>query len=387
MESQHDLIEHPDPVPPAAAGTDTGSLNELPRSAVIERLHEQSSELGRLERSRLRTIARLWGRRVWRDDDCRDMGHWVALNLGTGSYRGSRIADAALALERLPRVSEALETGLLSLDKVIELTRFATGETETKLISWARRVAPSTIKRRADEECAKDREECRDKHKGRFLRWDLYDDQVWLQSQLPVDAGLALRSAVEEIAQRLGSTDENGEHSPIEQRRADALVELALGDAQAKPEVVVHTRLSEQGFGNGVHSSGVTLHPDLVAKLACDARLRFVLTDEEGNALGIGRASQEIPWWLRQQVLKRDQYTCTFPGCDCRSGLQVHHTAHWAYGGPTDFGFLAADCPRHHDFVHLHDWRQSVRKDGTVDWFKPNGERYIPGPSPPGAIV
>jgi hypothetical protein len=65
-----------------------------------------------------------------------------------------------------------------------------------------------------------------------------------------------------------------------------------------------------------------------------------------------------------------------------RVGLEVHHDAHWAFGGPTDYDHLGPDCGRHHDLVHLHDWRQVVRPDGTVDWYMPNGELYLPGPAP-----
>jgi hypothetical protein len=45
---------------------------------------------------------------------------------------------AGHALERLPLVSEALTGGRLSLDKVVELARFATAETEARLISMGR---------------------------------------------------------------------------------------------------------------------------------------------------------------------------------------------------------------------------------------------------------
>ncbi len=48
----------------------------------------------------------------------------------------------------LPKSAEPLAgtTGTLSLDKVVELTRFATGATEKELIAWARRVTPAAIR-------------------------------------------------------------------------------------------------------------------------------------------------------------------------------------------------------------------------------------------------
>ncbi|HYT79179.1 MAG TPA: hypothetical protein VEQ37_07980, partial [Actinomycetota bacterium] len=40
-------------------------------------------------------------------------------------------------LEGLPQISEAFASGELGIDKVVELTRFATPQTEGRLITWA----------------------------------------------------------------------------------------------------------------------------------------------------------------------------------------------------------------------------------------------------------
>jgi hypothetical protein len=76
----------------------------------------------------------------------------------SGSRCASRISSwaarswvaAAHALERLPTESAAFEAGSLSVDKVVELTRFATPTSEGELVSWAGRVTPATLRRRAD---------------------------------------------------------------------------------------------------------------------------------------------------------------------------------------------------------------------------------------------
>ena len=60
------------------------------------------------------------------------------------------------ALGGLPRLTKALGAGTLGLDKVLELARFATEETESKLISWARKVTLGAVKGKADEAVAID---------------------------------------------------------------------------------------------------------------------------------------------------------------------------------------------------------------------------------------
>jgi hypothetical protein len=57
---------------------------------------------------------------------------------------------ASHVIPKLPLVSQALERGSLCLDKVVELCRFATPETERELIAWARRVSVATVRHRAD---------------------------------------------------------------------------------------------------------------------------------------------------------------------------------------------------------------------------------------------
>ena len=107
-----------------------------------------------------------------------------------------------------------------------------------------------------------------------------------------------------------------------------------------------------------------------------------MLTDKEGNALGIGRASRNVPRWLHRQLLFRD-HGCTFPGCGTRMFLKAHHIWHWELGGPTDYDNLVLVCTYHHKLVHELGWGVCLK--GTVaEWYKPDGRPYDPGPDPPG---
>lgn len=90
-------------------------------------------------RRMLSLIAEIDRRRVWRDLGARDTAHWLSIRYGVSQWKARRWIDAAHALESLPAVSEALESGELHLDKVAELTRFATPETESRC--WCGRAA------------------------------------------------------------------------------------------------------------------------------------------------------------------------------------------------------------------------------------------------------
>jgi hypothetical protein len=130
---------------------------------------------GSIRRQKLESIAELQRRRVWRDDGAKDMAQWVAARCDESRWRSRRWVDAAQAIEGLPEIRRALSRGALSLDKVCELTRFATPETEVGLVAWARGVSLGTVKKKADEATVDPIEEVKADDDARSLQW-WYED-------------------------------------------------------------------------------------------------------------------------------------------------------------------------------------------------------------------
>lgn len=77
--------------------------------------------------------------------------------------------------------------------------------------------------------------------------------------------------------------------------------------------------------------------------------------------------------WLvkRKEILERDEYTCQYPGCQNKDGLQVHHKEYiptiepWEY--PNDM--LLSLCAIHHE---KELYRNKVEKQ-LFSAFKMNG--------------
>jgi hypothetical protein len=69
----------------------------------------------------LRVIAEVDGRRAWRDSGARDLAHWLSIRYGMSWWKADRWIKAAAALDSLPAITHALETGVLGIDKVVEL--------------------------------------------------------------------------------------------------------------------------------------------------------------------------------------------------------------------------------------------------------------------------
>ncbi|MBA2312921.1 MAG: DUF222 domain-containing protein, partial [Actinobacteria bacterium] len=104
------------------------------------------------QRRLLEVVAECERKSLWAGDGCKDLAQWLSNRVGISNWAARRWINAAHALPRLPHLSDALETGALGLDKVVELCRFAAPESERKLIMWARRVSVAAIRRRADLE-------------------------------------------------------------------------------------------------------------------------------------------------------------------------------------------------------------------------------------------
>ena len=325
---------------------------------LLERMDCLHFEISDRQRKLLSIIAELDQRKVWRDDGCRDMAQWLSRPARHLPVDAARWVNASHAIPTLPLISQALESGRLCLDKVVELCRFATPESEQELIAWARRVSVGAVKHKADVACRPELEEVRTVERARFLRWWWNEGGVSLgfEGLLPAAEGAAFVKALKRLSERLpeSPTEEPTSAIPLsaedrrEQRCADALSVLSSQTIAADQDadrstVVLHTTLESVGLGCAEIEGDRGLHPDIGRELSCDCRLQYVLTDQEGNALGIGRASRNVPRWLYRQLLRRDD-GCTFPGCGTRMFLKAHHIWHWELGGPTDYDNLVLVC-------------------------------------------
>ena len=365
---------------------------------AIHQMDGTHVEIGRLERERLRAILECDRHDLWHGQGCRDLAEFLAGRYGISKWKARRWIGAAYALEHLPRISHALSSGALHLDKVVELTRFATPATEEKLIRWARGVTPGGIRRRADEEIRKSLKSVQEAESERHLAWWWHEDGrgLEIEGRLPPTEGRAFISAIDRLAKDLPgpAPDERSASGPIDctidQKRADALALLASAKVadDADPDratVVVHASqdVLARGRGNGVISDGPAIDATSVRRLACDGRLNVVLYGNGGKVVGIGRTAREAPMWLRRQVLRRDSHKCTFPGCEMRRFLHLHHMHDWELCGPTDLDNLISVCTVHHKLVHEHGWSVALGADDTPAWFRPSGRRFEPGPAPP----
>jgi hypothetical protein len=310
------------------------------------------------------------------------------MRYGISLWKAHRWVQAAGAIEDLPRVREALQSGELGLDKVVELTRFASPDDEVRLISWAKRVSCGAVRRRAERDAHPDVRVDRDAHDQRTLRWWWLQDErrLGFEGELPAAEGRAVIAAIEQVAARIPEMPGEGGPFHRDRRRADALVAICTGQVGelpvVRPTVVIHAQAEGlmRGSGGAELESGPVLHPETVRRLACTARVQTVVENPDGEAISFGRTRRVPSVAQARQVRSRDG-GCVFPGCGTTVFTEVHHVRFWSRGGTTDLDNLALICSFHHRLVHEHGW-WFTREGPETTWFRPNGVRYRAGPSP-----
>ena len=398
-----------------AATRSSGSSDADPSIIAADELHAMLGSIMRSLFSALREIDRT---RAWEDDGARDLAHWVQMRYGISMWKAHRWVEAARAIEQLPGVAEALASGGLGCDKVVELTRFATPGTERGLVAWASTVSTGAIRRRAEIESRRSLEAAVAPERERRLRWWLTDEgrRLELMAELPATDGALVAGAIERIAATLPDLPELSEDERAhnaEARRADALVALCTSSSPGssgrrrqapRPRIVVHASLASlrspsaadlnAGTAHGsFHAvelevdgvpslAGGVIDPPTFGRLLCDADLQLVTEDDDGEPLRLGRSVREPSATLARTVRARDR-ECRFPACGGRLHTEAHHVVWWSRGGRTDVDNLVLLCGFHHRLVHEHGWGLRRGRDGNVAWTRPDGRRYRAGPSPP----
>jgi hypothetical protein len=366
-------------------------------TGALARLKFAKAEVGAAQVRLLEAIAECEREGAWITEGG-DFPRWVSAQLGMSNWSARRWITAAEALPNLVCVRSALASGALFIDKVLELGRFAAPETEARLVSWAKRVTPATIRRRGDVARSPDRRETLESDRDRHLDYWWTDDgrRLWLEGSWPSDQGAVIAKALDRMAGRMPDIVDADAEPPsfgesLEMRRADALYALAshriAEDADAdRATVVVHVddeTLAADHGGCEIEGGGVA-GAETARRLACDGRIEFAFHDCNGRTVGVDRASRTPPPWLLRQLRRRDR-GCTFPGCGARWFLQSHHIWHWGKGGPTDLHNLVLTCSRHHKLVHEYGWNVELDSDDVVTWRRPDGTPFDPASfAPPG---
>ncbi|HVE76701.1 MAG TPA: DUF222 domain-containing protein [Actinomycetota bacterium] len=354
------------------------------RPAAVEDFTKRADDWYRrklaLEREGMQLATEMERFRLYEHDGQDSTGRWFANHFGLGVGRTSEFVNVALALQKLPKSDEAYGQGRISYDHLRAITQVANDENEADLLAAVEGTSVKDTFKVVDRIIEVSAEDSRNARSNRYLsmRWDHDSRLLWISGALPEEEGALFETAIDTLAKRMPKKSVDGDYTPIESRRADALSLMAdstLAQHPSKPRVVVHVDADTllKGEGAAEVEGGSTISAETAKRLCCDASLQKVI-NQDGVPIGVGRAMRTVPHWILTFLKLRDA-TCRFPGCDRRNMLDAHHILHWINGGPTNYDNLVLLCKTHHYMVHEGGYTVSGEPPKT--WIERPGKTPI----------
>ncbi|HEY0829626.1 MAG TPA: DUF222 domain-containing protein [Candidatus Dormibacteraeota bacterium] len=342
---------------------------------VARELIETERLVDILQLKAARLAAEMAGTRLWDRAGFNNAGDWMRFHCHvTNPVAWDRICVGE-RLEQMPESEQAVYEGEIGYAhlRVMARTADAVGTKafdESKLLPLAREHSPGKFYYKAlhyrhsvDAKAYSDEQS--ELVENRRLSLSTAEDGCLLISGVldPV-GGAAVRTALEPLARKSGLGDDRG----LEQRYADALVELAQGGRPANLQVTatVETLKGLAGAAAGEMEFSLPLSSTTIERMACDCNVTRVLLSQESVVIDLGRTKRVISGPAMRALKSRDGH-CRWPGCERpASWCDGHHVLHWIRGGKTDLDNLVLLCHRHHWKVHEGGWQLVMTATGQV---------------------
>ncbi len=356
---------------------------------------------------------------------------WVAAHAALDPGQAASLVGTATLVQTLPEVGERATRGEIGLEHLAALQR-ATRYVPAEVLAEHDQVLTELAESAHPRDLMRAGERITDVWQHDLLATDPTAalqlrrvtlaqtiEGIWsLEGQLTPEDGAKLAAALEPLMRKRGPEDDR---TPV-QRRADALaelVDLALSAGTLprtngdRTRLTVLVQLTEQAldavpgdpgvhvdgptpalavvppvvppdnlfdrarvaamFGNGsarqLLGSHMTLSPEALRRLGCDADVELAVCSPNGDLLYLGRTTR-FPNLAQKRALVVRDGGCVFPGCDRPPGAcQAHHLIWWSRLGPTDIDNLALVCGFHHLLIHEHSWTlERVPVDATMPY-------------------
>jgi hypothetical protein len=369
---------------------------------VLEQERLDTAELGRklidlagkLAAMECEWMSTLWEfnlRCGWADDGEVSCYDWLVSRCGLNRVTAREKLRVARELSRRAAVRTAFAAGSLSYSKVRAITRVkgADEETDRWLLKLAERGTTADL-----EVAARHFEELQSQEKpvdNYLRRWDkaavrgtrTFDRMMVIETVAPIEEGQEIMALLRagEAAGPVDSAESTG------QRRLRALLDLLRAgaanldtpsDTSGADRYTLHAVadvavLSEAREGRAELLDGTPVAPETIERWACDSAIVRHVLKGESEPLDIGRRTKVWTTAQRRAITVRDNGRCRWPNC-WRRTCDIHHVVWYDEGGITAVSNGCLLCPHHHTFVHERGFRIMGEPNGTLRFYRPDGE-------------
>jgi len=281
--------------------------------------------------------------------------------------------DTARALEALPAIAAAAAEGHLSDEQLTAVAQLADESTDAEWAERAPNVSPVDLRRMVRTHVKPTVAESWRRREARSLRmwWDESHGLLNIRGELPDLMGAEFEATINHLVDRMlpakGQAWDTRTH-----RAADALAQLCSSarhgenatcsnedarnvdphapTAAAKPLLVVHVPIEGPAT-----VAGIPLPDAKLEQLRANATIEPVLVDDDGAPVAVGRRFTALSPKITRSIRLRDGH-CRWPGCDHRTGLEIHHLVPRSAGGTDEPANLATVCTvaHHHEQLIPH---------------------------------
>jgi hypothetical protein len=302
-------------------------------------LHERLRGIARrraaLDAEEARCLREAHDMKLWRRLGYAHMNEYLERELGYAPQVGIERLRIAYALAELPRIEASLADGDLAYSAVRELTRVATADTEQAWLDKARGRNLREIEAMVSGRKRGDRPE------------DPSNPDL-TKRVLRLELGPAAFALFREV-QRAMADEHTGRLD--DSTLIEVLCRRALegsGSSERPPYQIAITMCESCGRGwqNGAGRE-VDVGREAVDRALCDAEMIGSLEAQDPE-----RVRTTVTPRVRRQVLARDHYRCTVPGCRSARNLDLHHIEFRSYGGSNEISNLTTACSAHHKSLH-----------------------------------
>ncbi|MEV3905084.1 HNH endonuclease signature motif containing protein [Mycobacterium sp. NPDC050551] len=303
---------------------------------------------------------------LWGMAGARSVAAMVAWKTGSSPRNAEIVTAVAQRWEELPRCTQLLREGGVSLDQVgviaekagpgsdAHYAQLVTAATVNQLRTAIKLEPPPEPKPDPKPEPAPSFSKTTD-DKGTCYR-------IWLSHLEAAKLDAAVQSHLDGMVADWKRDHGDGEGAGASEQvppmptTVDAFLsvveagwdtEVARRPHGQRTTVIAHVDVKEQVAS--LHLGPVLTDADR-RFLLCDATFEVWL-ERHGQPIGSGRDTRQISRRLRRALEHRDR-CCVVPGCGATRGLHAHHIRHWEDGGLTELDNLVLVCPYHHRMHH-----------------------------------
>lgn len=367
--------------------------------------------------------ARAIGQDLW-SRECREefVPDEIAALLGCTKVAAATRYDTACRAADFPAVNQAWRSGVIDARKVATICEqvscldpaqaqlLAADAVDYATTPGRVRTAPQLrewLQHRVIEADPKAAEENRQRASAdrRVVITPRNDGTSELWALLPSVEAHLIQHILTKAAHDAGSADPR----TMDQRRADALVDLLLGHETPRsvdlqvivPADALAGTSTEPGWipGLGPITSGQleallgSHHTDSGARQGGDETdgtasaqppitVRRLLTHPTTGVLTDIAEDRYRPSAALNRAVRARDVMCRFPGCRrsaAGAGTDLDHTVPWP-AGHTSAANLAVLCRRHHRLKHSAGWQVTLDSSGAMTWTTPTGRRFATDP-------